>query len=104
MNKESGQFVKGRWVEGTPGTEQGGEESGPEAAGGSSDRAVEDRLGEAAASVTKAVDDVMGAVRTLVGTDEGHRYLEERVERTGEALKDVLKDLQERVQATIRKK
>ena len=78
--------------------------SGDEPGAGASETPIEERLGVASASVTKAVDDVIGAVRTLVGTEEGHRYLETRVERTGEALMGVLRELQGRVDSTIKKK
>jgi hypothetical protein len=54
--------------------------------------------------VTKAVDDVIVAVRSLVGTEEGHRYLEGQVNRAGEALATVLRDLQSRVDANLKKR
>jgi hypothetical protein len=87
-----------------PGTSAGGE-SGTGASGAEASGApIEDQLGAASASVTKAVDDVIVAVRTLVGTDEGHRYIEAQVNRAGETLSGVLKDLQARVDSTIKKK
>ena len=92
-----------------PGTTAGGGASGGEGgsesagAGGTAGSAVDDQLGAAAASVTKAVDDVIGAVRTLVGTEEGHRYLETQVNRAGETLSSVLRDLQARVDGTLKK-
>ena len=78
-----------------PGTSAGG--SGPEVP-------VEERLGAASASVTKAVDDVIGAVRSLVGTEEGHQYMEAQVNRAGETLSSVLRDLQTRVGSSLKKK
>ena len=89
---------------GPGGCEEPGPATGDEPGAGASETPIEERLGAASASVTKAVDDVIGAVRTLVGTEEGHRYLEIRVERTGEALMGVLRELQGRVDGTIRKK
>jgi hypothetical protein len=65
---------------------------------------VEDQIGAASASVTRAVDDVIVAVRTLVGTEEGHRYMEARVDRAGATLASVLRDLQSRVDGTLKKK
>ncbi len=96
----------------TPATESTADSAGREGprpsedepGAGASETPIEERLGVASASVTKAVDDVIGAVRTLVGTEEGHRYLETRVERTGEALMGVLRELQGRVDSTIKKK
>ncbi len=74
----------------------------PEGAG--SEVPVEERLGAASASVTKAVDDVVGAVRTLVGTEEGHQYMEAKVNSAGETLSSVLRDLQARVGSSLKKK
>jgi hypothetical protein len=82
-----------------PGTSAGGESAGA----GEPGAPVEEQLGAASASVTKAVDDVIVAVRTLVGTDEGHRYIEARVNRAGETLSSVLRDLQARVDGTLKK-
>ena len=65
---------------------------------------VEERLGAASASVAKAVDDVVGAVRTLVGTEEGHQYMEAKVNSAGETLSSVLRDLQARVGNSLKKK
>lgn len=112
MTESRGGFVKGRYVEDLAASESTDDSTGVEGAGpsedgpgaGASETPIEERLGAASASVTKAVDDVVGAVRTLVGTEEGHRYLEARVERTGEALMGVLRELQERVDGTLKKK
>ena len=65
---------------------------------------IQEQLGAASASVTKAVDDVIVAVRSLVGTEEGHRYLEGQVNRAGETLSSVLRDLQSRVDASLKKR
>jgi hypothetical protein len=134
MTERTGGFVGGRYVEelpatvrsagGTPGpeltagapvdpstpaTESTAETAGcagpgPSAGEGPSAVPVEERLGTASASVTKAVDDVIGAVRSLVGTEEGHQYMEAKVNRAGETLSSVLKDLQTRVGSTLKKK
>jgi len=82
----------------------GGESSGGSTGEGTSTSPIEEQLGAASASVTKAVDDVIGAVRTLVGTDEGHRYIETQVNRAGETLSSVLRDLQGRVDGAVKKK
>jgi len=80
--------------------------AGPGTSGGESEPGtpIEEQLGAASASVTKAVDDVIGAVRTLVGTEDGHRYIETQVNRAGETLSSVLRDLQSRVDGTLKKK
>jgi hypothetical protein len=83
-----------------PGTSAGAETSGSE----TSEVPIEERLGAVSESVTRAVDDVIVAVRTLVGTEEGHRYIEAQVNRAGETLSSVLRDLQGRVDGTLKKK
>lgn len=86
----------------TSGTgEAGSGTGGPETAGA---LPVQEQIGAASASVTKAVDDVIVAVRSLVGTEEGHRYLEGQVNRAGESLASVLRELQSRVDANLRKR
>lgn len=134
MTEKTGGFVGGRYVEDLPATAgSDGKPPGPEmtegapvdpprsATGSTADPAgstgagrtvggdapeppIEERLGAASASVTKAVDDVIGAVRTLVGTEEGHQYMETQVNRAGETLASVLRDLQARVGSTLKKK
>lgn len=134
MTEKSGGFSQDRYVEELPATMRStGEPPGPEltagapidpstpatestadsagcagpgssAGGGEAETPIEEQLGAASASVTKAVDDVIGAVRTLVGTDEGHRYIEAKVNRAGETLSSVLKDLQARVDGSLKKK
>ena len=112
MTESRGGFVKGRFVEDLAATESAADSAGDEKArlteeepgAGASETPIEERLGAASSSVTKAVDEVIGAVRTLVGTEEGHRYLEARVERTGEALMGVLRELQGRVDGSLKKK
>lgn len=88
-----------------PGTTagEGGSSSGPSGTE-TPETPIEEQLGAASASVTKAVDEVIGAVRTLVGTEEGHRYIETQVNRAGETLSSVLRDLQARVDGTLKKK
>lgn len=83
-----------------PGTSTGEGASGTD----TSEIPIEERLGAATASVTKAADDVIVAVRTLVGTEEGHRYIEGQVNRAGETLSSVLRDLVARVDANVKKK
>lgn len=83
-----------------PGTGAGGDTAGT----GTAEVPIEDQLGAASASVTKAVDDVIVAVRTLVGTDEGHRYIEAKVNRAGDILSSVLRDLQGRVDETVKRR
>lgn len=85
----------------TAGTGEAGSGPGAETAGAPP---IQDQIGAASASVTKAVDDVIVAVRSLVGTEEGHRYLEGQVNRAGEALSSVLRDLQSRVDANLKKR
>ena len=83
-----------------PGTSTGGGAAGT----GASEIPIEERLGAASASVTKAVDDVVVAVRTLVGTEEGHQFMEAKVNSAGETLSSVLRDLQARVGNSLKKK
>jgi hypothetical protein len=134
MTEKSGGFVGGRYVEDLPATLRStGEPPGPELTAGApidpstaatastADTAgcagpgmttgegtpeipVDERLGAASASVAKAVDDVVGAVRTLVGTEEGHQYMEAKVNSAGETLSSVLRDLQARVGSSLKKK
>ena len=56
-----------------------------------------DLIAEASASVTKAVDDILRAAHHLIGTPEGHQYIESQVNRAGSALSDVLRDLTGRI-------
>lgn len=65
---------------------------------------VDEQLGAAAASVTGALNEVMGAMRTLVATDEGHRYLGAQVDRAGALLEEVVGDLWSRVGGPERKR
>jgi len=134
MTEKSGGFIEGRYVEDLPATMRStGTPPGPEltegapidpatpATASTADTAgcagpgmstgagapeipVDERIGAASASVTRAVDDVIGAVRTLVGTEEGHQYMEAQVNRAGETLSSVLRDLQNRVGSTLKKK
>lgn len=68
-------------------------EQGEPAGGRTRATPVDEQIGAATASVTKAVDDVIVTVRTLVGTEEGRRYIETQVHRAGDTLVGVLKDL-----------
>ena len=132
MTEKMGGFVQGRYVEDLPATMRSTGEPGPatagapidpstsatastadyggcagpgtSAGGGGTEVPVEERLGAASASVAKAVDDVVGAVRTLVGTEEGHQYMEAKVNSAGETLSSVLRDLQARVGNSLKKK
>lgn len=88
-----------------PGTSTGEGASGTGSAGaGTSETPIGEQLGTASASVAKAIDDVVGAVRTLVGTEEGHQFMEAKVNSAGETLSSVLRDLQARVGNGLKKK
>lgn len=68
--------------------------AGPGIGAGSAAGPVEERLGAASVSVTRALDDVFVAVRTLVGTEEGHRFIGAQVDRAGETIASLIRDFQ----------
>lgn len=80
---------------------------GPTAAGGGTggrpEASIDEQLGAATASVTKAADDVIVALRTLVATDEGHQYVGAQVNRAGDTIETVLRDLWANVGGTRKK-
>lgn len=80
----------------------GGEEQAATGSGEAS--SVEEQLGQASEAVTRAVDDVVVAVRTLVGSEEGHRYLEARATSAGETLLSIVRDLGSRLDASLKRK
>jgi hypothetical protein len=82
----------------------GAEETRTEEQPGSTDRAIPDLLSEASTSVTRAVDDLVRAARALVATEEGHQFIESKIEQAGENLSDVIRDLSDRLDATLKRK
>ncbi len=68
-----------------------------ESEGSTTGGAAPDLIAEASTSVTRAVDDVLRAAHHLLGTREGHQYIESQVNRAGSALSDVLRDLTGRI-------
>lgn len=126
MSEENGRFEGGRWVEGAPeeektaGAQAADEPSAdaeagttqeipvqdePNAEQGEPDPAViEQKIGEASASVAKAINDVIGLAHGVITTDEGHRYVEKTVKDAGTILQNGINDVFARVQETLKRR
>jgi hypothetical protein len=125
MSEENGYFEKGCWVVGTPEDKNAGAQSatepaadaandtkqeipvheGPDPAEGEPDPVViEQKIGEASASVAKAINDVIGLAHGVITTDEGHRYVEKTVKDAGTTLQNGINEVFARVQETLKRK
>jgi len=87
MEEKRGRFVQGAWVEEKAGQAEEREEVKTEP--------IDQRIDHVSAMVTKSLSEVIGLVRDLVTTPEGHAHIEkqvnEAVSQIERAISDVLK-------------
>lgn len=126
MSEENGYFKGGQWVVGTPEEEKtaGAQTSTEPPADADTDTTQEipvqegdgltqgepdpavigQNIGEASASVAKAINDVIGLAHGVITTDEGHRYVEKTVKEAGATLQNGINEVLARVQETLKRK
>ncbi len=87
MEEKHGRFVQGAWVEASAEQVEQREEVNAEP--------IDQRIDQVSAMVTKSLSQVIGLVRDLVTTPEGHAHIEkqvnEAVSQVERAISDVLK-------------
>ncbi|OPX66261.1 MAG: hypothetical protein A4E37_02212 [Methanoregulaceae archaeon PtaB.Bin056] len=87
MEEKRGRFVQGAWVEASSDQVEQREEVNTEP--------IDQRIDQVSAMVTKSLSEVIGLVRDLVTTPEGHAHIERQVNQAvsqiERAISDVLK-------------